>query len=55
MLQMIQVGGGGKVLKRDILRYCYENLIISIAVDPGLIIKCYKQVFQTFKTRIRVN
>ena len=35
ILQMIQVGSGGKVSKRDILRYLYENQIISIEVDPG--------------------
>ena len=35
ILQMIQVGSGGKVSKTDILRYLYENQIISIEVDPG--------------------
>ena len=30
-----QAGSGGKVLKRDILRYLYKKQIISIKVDPG--------------------
>ena len=32
---MVEVGSGGEVLKSDILRYLYENQIVSIKLDPG--------------------